>query len=396
MLADAVGAALLWFLLPVAAASGWLVARRRAPDASRRDAHGRTLAPDYFRGLNYLLNEQPDKAIEVFINLLDTDGETVEMHLALGNLFRRRGEVDRAIRIHQNLIARRGLSREQRCQAVLELAMDYMRAGLLDRAESLFRELLDLRMSTEVALQQLVYIYQQEQDWDKAIETCAAIEAATGASMGRTVAHFLCEKAEQARAQGDAHRARALVGEALAVDPRCVRASLIEGALAAAQGRHDVAVTAYGRVAAQDPEFLPEAIPRVVECHRRRGRLDDARRYLAEVARNHVGVTPVLALAELAAESGDVAAAMRLIGDELRRRPSLRGLDRYLQYALASADGPAQDHLGMLKGFTSQLLEGRPAYRCEDCGFTGRSLHWQCPGCKSWGTVKPIHGIEGE
>jgi len=396
MLAEAAGLGLFWFLLPVAAVSGWLVARRHGPGPRPSAVRGRSLAPDYFRGLNFLLNEQPDKAIEVFISLLDVDGETVEMHLAVGNLFRRRGEVDRAIRIHQNLVAKTSLSHEQRCHAVLELAMDYMRAGLLDRAEGLFRELLELSTGSDVALQQLVQIYQQEQDWDKAIETCRQLERATGQRAGAMVAHFLCEKAEQARVHGDYGQALDLAGEALGADPGCVRASLISGGIAMAEGRYNDAIGAYSRVAGQDSAFLPETIGHLVECYRRLGRRDDARAHLLELAREHVGISPVLALAELAAGADDIGAAMRYIGEELRRRPSVRGMDRFLQYALVAAEGPARDHLTMLKGFTSQLLETRAAYRCQDCGFTGRSLHWQCPGCKNWNTVKPIHGIEGE
>ncbi|MCC7412256.1 MAG: lipopolysaccharide assembly protein LapB [Gammaproteobacteria bacterium] len=395
MLAET-GTGLFWFLLPVAALSGWFAARRHYGERDGRSSAAGSLAPDYFRGLNYLLDEQPDKAIEVFINLLDVDGETVEMHLAVGNLFRRKGEVDRAIRIHQNLIAKRSLSHEQRCDALRELAMDYMRSGLLDRAESLFRELLEQRTDSEPALRQLVQIYQQEQDWDKAIEVCRRLEGESRESLGKTIAHFLCEKAEQACGENDFARARELVCEALRSDASCVRASLIEGRLAMREDRYEAAISAFQRIASQDPAFLPEAISTLVACYRHCDRVDDARTYLEEISRTHVGITPVLALAALAAEAGDLDAAMRYISEELRRRPSVRGLDRFLQYALATAGVPARDNLNLIKGFTSQLLEGRAAYRCAVCGFTGRSLHWQCPSCKSWNTVKPIQGIEGE
>ena len=160
---------LIWLLLPLAAASGWYL-------ASRGGAHRRgeppTLSKDYFKGLNYLLNEQPDKAIDVFIAMLEVESDTIETQLALGNLFRRRGEVDRAIRIHQNLITHSALGDEQRSLAALELGMDYMRSGLFDRAERLFKSLLDSGTHTKKALSQLLDIYQQEQDWDKAI-ACA-------------------------------------------------------------------------------------------------------------------------------------------------------------------------------------------------------------------------------
>ncbi len=390
-MAAELASALLWLLLPVAAASGWLAARR-----PRRGHRVGSFAGDYFRGINYLLNEQPDKAIEVFIQLLDVDGETVETHLALGNLFRRRGEVDRAIRIHQNLIAKTNLSHEQRCHALLELAMDYMRSGLLDRAESLFRELLDLRMNTEQALTQLVLIYQQEQDWDKAIEIARQLETHSGQRLGAMIAHFVCEKAEGARAAGDLASAASLAREALALDPGCVRASLFEGALATASGRLEDAIAAYARVEQQDPQFLPAALHLLVDCHRRRGRIQELRAWLEQVGGEHPGLTPALALAALAAEAGDLRRAMECIAGELQRHPSVRGIDRYLEYAIGTAAGASRDDLALLKGFTARLLEHRPAYRCEHCGFAGRSLHWQCPGCKSWNSVKPLHDVEDD
>jgi lipopolysaccharide biosynthesis regulator YciM len=160
---------LLLLLLPVAAASGWIAARR-----SQRQERGKCVndtSPVYFRGLNHLLNEEPDKAIDAFVEMLEVDSDTVETHLALGNLFRRRGEVERAIRIHQNLIARPALTREQRAQALLELGQDYMRAGLLDRAENLFRELKDTRLHVRQALKNLLVIYEKERDWQACLDT---------------------------------------------------------------------------------------------------------------------------------------------------------------------------------------------------------------------------------
>ncbi|MGE0383863.1 MAG: lipopolysaccharide assembly protein LapB [Gammaproteobacteria bacterium] len=396
MLPEGVAGGLFWLLLPVAAASGWLAARRRFGAGSRRAGAARGISADYFRGLNYLLNEQPDKAIDVLVKLLDVDGANVETHLALGNLYRRRGEVDRAIRIHQNLIAKLAANHEQRSHAVLELAMDYMRSGLLDRAEGLFRELLEQKMNAVEALQHLINIYQQEQDWDKAIETGRQLESVAGRRLDNMIAHFLCEKAEVARVQRDCARARSLVEEALTVDRNCVRASMIAGAVAELEGRLDDAIDAYARVERQDPQFLPEAVPHLVECYRRLGRDGHLQSYLEAIANRQAGITPVLALADLARDRGDLDAAMRHVADELRRRPTVRGLDRFVHLAMHKSDGQTREVLALLNGFTTRLLESKATYRCEDCGFSGRSLHWQCPGCKSWNTVKPIHGIEGE
>jgi len=195
-----------WLLLPVAALSGWFIAhlgRKRGRGDPMMD-----LSSTYFRGLNYLLNEQPDKAIEVFLKLAEVDNDTVETHLALGNLFRRRGEVDRAIRIHQNLVARTTLSAEQRSYALLELGEDYMRAGLFDRAEDLFLEMVDMGVHMEPVLNHLVVIFEQEKDWDKAIDAARKLGPISGRDMAPVVAQYYCELAEVARESGDESRAR--------------------------------------------------------------------------------------------------------------------------------------------------------------------------------------------
>ena len=187
-----------WLLLiPAAAAAGWLAGRRGGE--IKGGARVSRLSNTYFRGLNYLLNEQQDKAIEIFLQIAEVDKDTVETQFALGHLFRRRGEVDRAIRLHQNLVARIGLSEEQKTRAVLALGEDYMRAGLLDRAETLFTDLVKMGVHAPQALRQLIAIYQFERDWYKAIDHALEYEKTSGEPMGRVIAHFHCELAEKAR-----------------------------------------------------------------------------------------------------------------------------------------------------------------------------------------------------
>ncbi len=186
---------LLWLLLPVAAASGWWAAKRE-PVREREPPPGGT---EYFQGLNYLLNDKPDKAIEVLSRLAEVDRDTAETQMTLGSLFRRRGEVDRAIRIHSNLIAKMALTHQQRNHAVLELGEDYLRAGLFDRAESLFRELVQQTDYTVVALERLVAIYEREKDWQQAIVYCERLEHMTGRSLKEQIANYYCELAEVAR-----------------------------------------------------------------------------------------------------------------------------------------------------------------------------------------------------
>ncbi len=387
---------LLWLLLPVAAATGWLAAGRAARRVAAPSPGAPSLRSDYFRGLNYLLEEQPDKAIEVFVKVLEVDSETVETHLALGNLFRRRGEVDRAIRIHQNLIARPALRASERGEALLELGQDYMRAGLLDRAEGLFQELVRNPPFGSRALQNLVDIYQQEKDWDRAAEAAQQLERQSGRPYGGVIAHFYCEQAEDRGREGDLEGALQRVRSALDASSQCVRASMIEGGLLERAGDLRGAVRALKRVEQQDPDYVPEVIEPLLRCFEALGRAGEMEDYLAYLLERYGGVSPALALAELRARREGREAAARFLTEQLRLRPSVRGLDRLIHISLAQVDGTARDNLLILKDLTRKLLEGRPVYKCHHCGFSGRALHWQCPGCKQWGRVKPIQGVEGE
>lgn len=385
---------LLLLLLPVAALSGWMVAKRSMPRAPRQSTAD--LSSNYFKGLNYLLNEQPDKAIEVFVKMLEVDSETVETHLALGNLFRRRGEVDRAIRIHQNIIARPTLSRQQRTQALFELGIDYMRAGLLDRAESLFQELTEINEHTEAALRQLIDIYQQEKDWDKAIAAVRKLENATGKRKEATIAHYYCELAEEARQEANHGRSMQMLKQALACDKNCVRASILQGDIEREAGNYKQAIRAYKRVEQQGPDYLAEVIEPLVFCYRRLGGTAELVEYLRQLLHSHGGITTMITLAELIRQQDGDSAAAEFITEQLRARPSVRGLDRLIELNLANSQGEAHDNLLIIRDLTHQLLEGRPGYRCNNCGFSGKSMHWQCPGCKQWNTVKPVQGVIGE
>jgi lipopolysaccharide biosynthesis regulator YciM len=386
--------ALLWLLLPVAAFSGWWVARRGMKAAALDGQQG--IHPEYFKGLNFVLNEQPDKAIEIFIKMLEVDSETVETHLALGNLFRRRGEVDRAIRIHQNLIARPTLDREQRAMALLELGMDYMSSGLLDRAEGLFKELAETGLYSIQALSELLEIYQQEKDWDNAINTARKLELTTGKSLNPVIAQFYCEQASNELSKGDIKLAKDCIRRALNMDPNCVRASLIEAEMAVNAGRLKQALKAYKRTETQDPEYIPEVIQPMLECYRNLDKLDEFMDFLRKIIHKHGGITPLLMLTELIKEQNSEEEAVKYISVELRKRPTVKGVDRLIEYAISKVDGEARESLSMIKDLTGKLLEEHAMYKCVHCGFDAKFLHWQCPGCKSWNTVKPVHGVEGE
>lgn len=386
--------ALLFLLLPMAALSGWMLGRRRSERTS--GARVSELSTSYFRGLNYLLNEQQDKAIEVFLKLAEINSDTVETHLALGNLFRRRGEVDRAIRVHQHLIARPNLSQDQKTVALLELGEDYMRAGLLDRAETLFTDLVAMDALAPSALRHLISIYQHERDWDKAIAHARQLEQATGESQGATIAQFHCELAEQARAQGDADAARAHVADAFAVQPDCVRASMIEGHVEAAARNYAAAIRAFERVAEQDVDYMPEILAPLLDCYARAQDMRRAEEFLLGITERYQGVSPVLALARLYATTRGEDAAIDFLNRALRQRPSVRALMALIDVNLNTAQGEARDSFTVLRDLARQLVEGKAMYRCNRCGFGAKAHHWQCPSCKTWGSVRPIHGVVGE
>jgi len=385
---------LLWFLLPVAAAFGWFAAgRSKGKIGSCSDS---ILGPEYIKGLNYLLNEQQDKAIDVFIAMLEVNSDTVETHMALGNLFRKRGEVDRAIRVHQNLMARSSLNDEQRSDAVLELAQDYMKAGLFDRAEGLFRELIDNNAHLTSVLPLLLDVYQQEKDWENAIVIADQMGFIGDQPARSVIAQFYCELAENARAREDVTEACSFLRRASEYDPHCARARLVRGNIALQRGEYQVALESYEQVAERDIELLPEILDDMQLCHTQLGTIDSLIAYLQRAITRYAGISPVLALADiLSQQKGDESAAEFITG-EIGKRPSVRGLSRLIDLSLSRAEGVAHANLSILKNMTEQLLENKPVYKCRDCGFCGKSLHWQCPGCKHWNTVKPIHGVEGE
>ncbi|MBI2379158.1 MAG: lipopolysaccharide assembly protein LapB [Gammaproteobacteria bacterium] len=385
---------LLLLLLPVAWYFGYRVGLR-ALNEKRASGQSPTLR-NYFVGLNYLLNEQPDKAIDTFVEMLTVDSETVETHLALGNLFRRRGETDRAIRIHQNLIARPSLAADHRKLALLELGQDYLSAGWFDRAESIFQELLSDPKHKLTSSRQLLTIYQQMGDWPQAIQVAEQLQAATGQSQIEMIAHFHCEMAEAALAANNLKSAQQSLKKAMSLNGQFVRGSLLSAELAFASGDYRETLKAYRRLKPEDIPYLAEAVGRIDACF---DQLKDPKakiEFLRECVEQGAGVTVLLALAEaVRTQDGDKAAGL-LIMEQLRRRPSLRGLYRLVELFIANSDNKTRDYLEMLGDIMSTLIAKRPIYRCSSCGFAGKTLYWHCPSCKSWGTHKPIQGLEGE
>lgn len=381
------------FLLPVAAGAGWLAGHR----ALKKE--GKTpplrLRNDYFRGLNYLINEQPDKAVDVFVRLLEVDSDTVETHLALGSLFRRRGEVDRAIRIHQNLIARPQLEKNYRLQALAALGQDYLSAGVLDRAERLFQELVSSGDNSKQGLQCLLRIYEQEKDWAKAIQAAQKLGALTKQPMSSVIAQYYCELAEEAL--GKSWRSEALnnLKKAQAIHHDCVRASFMRGNMALTDGNHEEAIRCFNYIKKQNPAFLPEAIDSLSYCYYEKGDKAGWLNFLMKCLVDQPFIKIVIAIAEYKREYESSKSAIDFVSEQIQRRPSMRGLEYLLNIYLSQSYGETRDKLDILQRFIHRIISTKPIYCCEHCGFSSKTLLWQCPSCHHWETVQPIQGFEG-
>ncbi|MBS0510700.1 MAG: lipopolysaccharide assembly protein LapB [Proteobacteria bacterium] len=376
-----------WWLLalPLFFALGWLAARI---DIRQVVQESRALPRSYLNGLNFLLNEQPDKAIDAFVEAVRIDPQTVELHFALGSLFRRRGETDRAIRIHQLLVDREDLDEEQRLHALSELGQDFLKAGLLDRAEAVFLKLRDTRADA-VALQYLLEIYQQEKDWAKAIDIARALPNHESVMWRREVANFHCELAASALANSRFDEVRPHLDEALAVNRRSVRASLLLGDLLVAEGRDEDALEAWKRIETQDPVYLALVAERVMDAYGRLGRLEQGHQLLRAWLENHASLDLLDELFRWELEKHGARTAYDLVREELKRNPTLLGLDKLLEAALLTAPPEQRSDIELVK----QLIHGHTRkvarYRCDACGFKARQFHWHCPACGGWETYPP-------
>ncbi len=373
-----------WFLLllPLAALSGWLSARAHYKQQHRSPKN--TFNPEYFKGLNFLLNEQPDKAIDVFIKLLEVNSETVETHLALANLFRRRGETDRAIRIHQNLIARPTLTHLQRDQALVELGLDYMNAGVLDRAESLFLELLSKPSPPIQAYKQLLRIYQQEKNWHQAIEMAKNIQNIKPDEMASTIAQFYCELATQYL--NTKHKAFDFLKQAKKHDPDCVRAMLLEADLYITAHNYRNALKSLLVIEQQNYLYIAEALPQLLLCYQQLNKLPAFEQWLQALLKRHPNLTSArLMLTHIIQLQHGSQAAQDYLYEQLHSYPSVEGL-----HTLISLGAPSNSVLvPLIRDITSTMIHHGDRYTCQHCGFSGKTMHWHCPSCKQWGTIKP-------
>jgi len=380
-----------WQLLaiPVFFGLGWVAARI---DIRHLVRESRALPQSYFTGLNFLLNEQPDKAIEAFIEVVKVDPQTVELHFALGSLFRRRGEIERAIRMHQNLVDRGDLPQDVRLHAMAELGEDYLRAGLLDRAEESFSKLRGTARDAE-AKKFLLEIYQQEKEWQKAIAIARELPEAVSQ---KDVAHFYCELAAGELMHSRPEAAHQYLESALQAHRTAVRASLLLGDLAAQEGRTPEAVEAWKRIEQQNPAYLSLVAQRLLDAFRKLDRKDEGLQLLRGYLERYPSLDLLESVFRLVLDADGPEPAYQLVREELRRNPTLLGLDKLLEAQLMVVPSERRADLELVKNLVHGQTRRLARYRCDNCGFKARQFYWRCPACGGWETYPPRRSEEFE
>jgi len=381
-----------WMLLifPLFFGMGWMAARI---DIKELLSESSALPQSYFQGLNFLLNEQQDKAIEAFIEVVKVDPQTIELHFALGSLFRRRGEVDRALRMHHNLVDRADLDNDKRQQAIFELAQDYLKAGIFDRAESLFSELEKTRYA-KPALEFLLELFQKEHDWLKAIDVAQRLTAVSGLSYSKQAAFFYCELASEEINASDPDAARGHLQQALTTYPNAVRATMMLGDMAVSEGKFEEAVAIWKNIEAQDAQYLPLVAERLLHAYRSLDREADGVALLRDYLGKYHSLDLMNVVFDGVLKNEGPGAAYQLVRDELQRNPTLLGLDKLLEARLLEVPMERRADVELVKDLVHKRTRNLAMYHCAHCGFKARQFYWHCPACQAWDSYSPRRSEE--
>ena len=377
----------LLLLLPLAAASGWLASNSFSLPWRKRNR----IPSIYLQGINYLLNEQHDKATEIFLDMLEVDSETIEIHLTLGNLYRRRGEIERATLIHENLIDRSDVPSEQKKQAIFELGHDFYSAGILDRAERIFTELTDDENFEEPAYEALRDIYEQEKEWDNCLKVTSQLNKHSSKDYSHLIAQYHCEKAEEAIREGRYDNAEENIKEALSYDKNCVRAVLQSGRVKAIRGEHELAISIWRSIEQKNPKYVLETVDLVSESYRAINQIAELAEFLRTTAEATSDTDLAVAYVDaLEVQDKELQAGDYLI-DWIRNHPSLHALHRLVLLKIKGAKGKPQSRdFQLIDMLIRGEMETSRSYACERCGYTVKTLHWQCPGCRGWNTITTV------
>lgn len=382
---------LLFLLLPVAAAHGWYMGCRSAQQEANR------LSREYVVGVNFMISNQKDKSEDRFLDVLQEDTNAVEAHITLGNLFRSHGEVDCAIRIHQALMASSSLTFEQRLLAIQQLGRDYMAAGLYDRAEYMFSQLVNEDAFRVGALNMLLQIHQATSEWSKAIDVAENLVKLGKEHRRVEIAQFYCELALHAIGSDDMDRAIALLKKGALADKKSTRVSIMRARIYMAQQDYGGAIGALTQVLDKDREMVSETLPMLQICYQTLDQPGAWADFLKRCVEENAGSSAELLLTDIIEREQGSEVAQGYINQQLRQHPTMRMFHRLMNFHLSeTVDGLAKESLQTLRDMVCEQIHTKPHYRCQKCGFTSHSLYWHCPSCQSWASVKPIRGLDGQ
>lgn len=384
---------LLWFLLPVAAAAGWFAGRRSA--VARPEAFWNYSA-DFHENLNELLNRTGDLPDGFFDKLSNTDRDTADTHIALGNLYRRRGDTNRAILLHESLLDRPELGEPVHSAALLELAQDYDSAGLLDRSEKTLRTLINTNKRLPEAYAALQALHERESDWMLAIEVADESERVTGADQSTLVAHYFCELASTARSQANAVDAKKLASKALQRSGKCVRAHILLAEIASSSGDNEQALSHYEQVESLRPELMPDIIDAWFDTLIKKDDEPALRAFIDHIRHRRNAYSVVRTTRAVIEKLDGLEQADRFFKSQILQRPSLKGLRDWAQDQVAISKSAEREKVQIIFTMLDTVVEDKATYHCGRCGFSGNELHWRCPSCGNWDSIQPIIGMEGE
>jgi len=386
---------LLFLLLPVAAGYGWFM--RDISIKQKDQTAQQNLSIKYSTGLNYLLSNQQDKAIDYLIEALKVEDDTVEAHFAMANLFRRRGELDRALKIHEHLVRHAHLPSKAKQQAIFELGKDFLSAGLYDRAEKMFDKLLKSKIYGQRSLTFLMQIYQSTKDWQQGVALKRAIKKANDSKLKHTLANFYCELATLAQQKDEFIAVIELLELALQCDPNSCRANYLLAKIYENHQQYQQACQCYRAIYQQDSEFFPDVIDDMQQCYLAIQAEAEFFKFIKQVYDETGCSSALIKYISMIEQKNGIDKAKEFMLSALNRRPTIRGFKHFVKMQMHETEpSNSQENLELIKQLISAYLDVRPRYSCRTCGFNSSTHYWSCPSCHDWEQLKPVRGLEGE
>jgi|TARA_B110000908_G_scaffold171736_1_gene235631 lipopolysaccharide biosynthesis regulator YciM len=386
---------LLFLLLPVAMAYSWFMGRnsiKQKDQTAKQD-----LSIKYSTGLNYLLSNQQDKAIDYLLEALKVEDDTVEAHFAMANLFRRRGELDRALKVHEHLVRQGHLPSKDKQQAIFELGKDFLSAGLYDRAEKMFTKLLKSKNYGLKSINNLLKIYQSTKDWQLGIDLKKTVIKAKDVKSLHTLANFYCELATIALEKDEFIAVIEILQQALELDPNSCRANWLMAKIYENHQQFEQACQCYQSIYQQDKEFFPDVIENMHNCYVQSDASDEFFTFIRQVYEETGSTTALLKYLEHVEKKHGVNKAIEFILSALKRRPTIKGFKHFVKMQMAeSGQESSNENLDVIKELITSYLNMKPRYSCRSCGFNSSTHYWSCPSCHDWEQLKPVRGLEGE